>query len=502
MNLAGAFRVWLTVVACGVVAFGLAQTNRPDILWMDSSTDVPMDLAISPANDLIATIDHTVKLWRLQDGSLIRSLPSVPWYDHLTGVAFSPDGTLLAVAWNRGTVQLWNVADGSLVRNLRVQPTGNIITFYQRVVFSRDGSLLAASGTDGVISQNITVWRVATGEQLMNLTLEVPTYIGIKELQISPDGTLIAAAMRDGSVHLCRIPTGELVCTISAHAHEANSVDFTPDGAFLLTAGLDGVIRLWRVADGSLQRVVASGHFARLSPDGTLVAVTTRGGHTEIRRFEDGALLATIPTGGRPVFSPDGRLLTIARLPLAPPLYTPVQVWRVPEGTVAHQLPWLELQRFAYSSDGTKLAVLQGTRHPGVPTGYRIVLRNAADGSLIRTLELGQEIDWMWMQFVPNHDLIVVRAQRWSAAEQRYSTELRFLHTSDGTVVRTIQDASQVSFSADGTLMVAVRQTSAGERVQLLRMSDGAIVRELLTTNFGEYVNTAVLSPDARLVAM
>lgn len=156
----------LTVaVACGVVAFGLAQTNRLDILWMDSRTCLPTDSAISPTNDLIATVDHTVKLWRLQDGSFVRSFPSAGLP---TGVAFSPDGTLLAIAWFYGTVNLWSVADGSLVRTLRSEYS--LIAPYQRVVFSRDGSLLAASsgGFRHGISSNITVWRVATGEQLMN----------------------------------------------------------------------------------------------------------------------------------------------------------------------------------------------------------------------------------------------------------------------------------------------------------------------------------------------
>lgn len=159
-------------------------------------------------------------------------------------------------------------------------------------------------------------------------------------------------------MQLRRIPEGTLVRTINAHPNDTYSVDFTPDGALLLTAGADNTVRLWRVADGSLQAVVGSGHLARFSPDGTLLAISTGNHSTEIRRFADGALLFSVNTSGRPVFSPDGRLLTIASNFLWH-CSVPARVWRVPEGTLVCELPQLEPRMFAYSPDGTVLAVLE-----------------------------------------------------------------------------------------------------------------------------------------------
>jgi WD40 repeat protein len=66
-------------------------------------------------------------------------------------VSFSPDGSLLASGSKDKTIKLWRVSDGSLVRTL----TGHT-DWVMSVSFSPDGSLLAS----GSVDKTIKLWQV------------------------------------------------------------------------------------------------------------------------------------------------------------------------------------------------------------------------------------------------------------------------------------------------------------------------------------------------------
>src|SRR5437588_724965 len=91
--------------------------------------------------------------------------PGGPHTAAVRGVAFSPNGTRLAVAsvppkGTNGEVVVWDVASGQKVLAFRDHSGG-----VYGVSFSPDGRYLASAGEDHVVR----IWDSATGKQLLTL---------------------------------------------------------------------------------------------------------------------------------------------------------------------------------------------------------------------------------------------------------------------------------------------------------------------------------------------
>jgi WD40 repeat protein len=166
-------------------------------------------LAWSGTNRLAAS-DTDVKLWLWevhQGATTARALGSFQAHEvSLDSLAWSPDGTLLAVGGYDDLnkfIGLHN-SSGGLTRKLELYPHWGSTT---ALAWSADGMLLAAGSSQG----DLRIWETTTWQPLVTLEAHVyPLFIGgvaVMHLEWSPDGHLLASAGGDGLVRLWGVPS-------------------------------------------------------------------------------------------------------------------------------------------------------------------------------------------------------------------------------------------------------------------------------------------------------
>ena len=96
-----------------------------------------------------------------------RLLSSLPAAGDVVTLAVSPDGDTLAIEEANGTTGLWNVADLAHPLRLALLPGDSLLAL--GVAFSPDGSLLATSGSQANGRPTTALWDIASLTQPVQL---------------------------------------------------------------------------------------------------------------------------------------------------------------------------------------------------------------------------------------------------------------------------------------------------------------------------------------------
>lgn len=258
----------------------LTSTLTPSVQSASSPTFTPPQATLTPTTLLpaLAGTPHLAPSRVIDPGNAAQlTLLATYGNGYLNQLVWSPDGSLLAAATSRG-IALFSVTNFRLVDQI---PCNSMLS---SLAFSLDGSLLAAGSTDS----KIIVWSMDEKQEIATLQ---PGSQAVVSLAFSADGDTLAASSRDNTIYLINTSTWQLQSTLVGHLHPASRLKFSADSHTLFSFTPREQVRRWSLPNGmadkelyigidSLKNAALDGSF---SGDGAYFAAAQ---NNQVRIFE------------------------------------------------------------------------------------------------------------------------------------------------------------------------------------------------------------------------
>ncbi len=177
-------------------------------------------------------------------------------------------------------------SSSALLRTLRGH-TGGVLG----CAVSPDGSFIVSASRDGTLK----VWDTASGTERLTLTGHTDMVTGCA---VSPDGSFIVSASGDSTLKAWDAATGAERFTLTGHTSWISGCAVSPDGSFIVSASRDGTLKVWDAATGT-ERLTLAGHTSTVtscavSGDGSFIVSASGDGTLKVWDAATGAERLTL----------------------------------------------------------------------------------------------------------------------------------------------------------------------------------------------------------------
>ncbi len=224
----------LIILLVGLASYSLGQDVKLGVPIGHS--DIITSARFSSDNKLVlsSSLDKTIKLWEVNSGRLIRTIPFET--NFRPGCIFSPDGSEI-IACSADSIVFWSTLNGDLLKVVKLKNGGYI----HSIQFGKNDNILIIKS-----QYKISAWDLKQEKEVNNY------YSGyskqIYSHSIHPDSSLVLISDSEENVRLYNYITDSVIKIADSDSLKLNDATFSPSGDIFTTI-TDNWIRVWSSND-------------------------------------------------------------------------------------------------------------------------------------------------------------------------------------------------------------------------------------------------------------